>query len=77
MYRLYSAKWCSVCDKLKKYMEENLINFEVKDIDEDLNNGDFIMKKNHHTIPQVYDANDNYIGDCKTFISKYESNKIM
>lgn len=73
-YKVYSAKWCSVCDKLKALMKQNGEDFEVVDIDEDLEAGEFIIQKGHKTIPQIYKL-DVYVGDCKDYIETHKGDK--
>ncbi len=51
---VYSAGWCAYCNKLKDYLNSNLISFEVVDVDEC---PEQFSKLGLKTIPQVFEGN--------------------
>ena len=60
---LYTAGWCGYCNKLKSFLDKNMIPYKVVDID---NIEDFEYK----TIPQVFDGGS-HIGGYNDTINKY------
>lgn len=68
---IYSKPSCPFCVKVKSFMEENGLPFKELNILEDENALEFMHNVGHKTVPQVYDENGEYHGDCTSFIQKY------
>lgn len=63
--KIFSAGWCSYCNKLKDLLDKNSITYTVIDVDEDDSNFSALGKK---TIPQVFHGED-YIGGYEDTLS--------
>lgn len=61
--KIYSAGWCSYCNKLKDFLDENFIPYMSVDIDQ-------LDKFEFKTIPQVFDG-DEHIGGYTETVEKY------
>jgi glutaredoxin 3 len=61
MLKVYSASWCSACKQVKQFLKQENIDFEEKDIDNDKEAYDKLIKLNLRSIPVVFDDNDNYV----------------
>ena len=50
--KMYSADWCSDCRVAKKYLDDQLVEYELIDITKDSNAAEYVMsvkwrQKNH------------------------------
>ncbi|CAH9014294.1 putative ribonucleoside diphosphate reductase, betachain [Vibrio phage 501E54-1] len=69
---VYSKPECPFCVKIKCFMEENGLPYTEVDVSEDeYLLEEFKQKMGHKTVPQVYDENMKYHGDCTAFIKKF------
>ena len=44
--KMYSADWCSDCRIAKKYLDDQLVEYEIIDITKDLNAAEYVMSVN-------------------------------
>lgn len=51
---IYTKQTCPWCDKLKKWMTENAIDYKEVDIEMDQEALDFIKNQGLMTVPQVF-----------------------
>jgi glutaredoxin len=51
---VYSKKNCPACERAKALLTKNGVEFEVKNIDTDLDAMDFVVSKKHRAMPVVY-----------------------
>jgi glutaredoxin len=56
MLTVYTKNNCAACDRLKAKLKQKNIEFEIKNIDLDLDSMDFLVKHHHRTVPVVYDG---------------------
>lgn len=63
--KVYSTGWCSYCNSLKGFLDDNLIDYEVIDVDT-------LSNFEYKTIPQVFEG-DQHIGGFKETVSYYTS----
>ena len=54
MLIVYSKNGCPNCVSLITLLDEELIEYKVIKIDEDTEGADFIKKRQHRSVPQVY-----------------------
>lgn len=72
MLKIYSASWCTYCQKLKSFLKNNNIEYSEIDIDENIDEAMFLIEKDLKTIPQVFKENGEYIGGCDDTIKMFE-----
>ena len=51
---VYSKNNCPACERVKARLKMKAVEFEVKNIDTDMDAMDFIASKGHRSVPQVY-----------------------
>ena len=69
---VYSKPHCPFCVKVKAFMKEEGLPFLEVDLSQDeCLLEEFKNKMGHKTVPQVYDENGTYHGDCTEFIRKF------
>ncbi|CAL9974419.1 ribonucleoside diphosphate reductase small subuni t [Vibrio phage F99] len=69
---VYSKPHCPFCVKVKAFMKEEGLPFLEVDLSQDeCLLEEFKNKMGHKTVPQVYDENGTYHGDCTGFINKF------
>ena len=51
---VYSKNNCAACERAKALLKQKGVDFEVKNIDSDMEAMDFIVSKGHRSVPQVY-----------------------
>lgn len=61
MLKLFSKNNCPNCTKLKGLLESNGIQFEVVNLDEDINSLQWLKSQGHRSVPQLY-LNNNVVG---------------
>jgi glutaredoxin len=54
MLTVYSKQHCPFCDRAKALLKNKNIPFEEIKIDENDDARQFILKKGHRTVPQIY-----------------------
>lgn len=70
MLKVYGAQWCTFCKKLVSFLEVNNIDYEMIDIDHDIEESLVLIDKNLLTIPQVFEG-DLHIGGYSETVRKY------
>lgn len=70
-YTVYSKDGCPFCVKLKKFLDDNGITYNEIRVDVQHEYKDWLMAKGLRTVPQIFDQEDNYHGDCTSFIQKH------
>ncbi len=70
-YVVYSKPECPFCVKLKTFMGDNNISYQEIRVDLYPDEKDWLMSKGLRTVPQVFDQDGNYHGDCTSFIQKH------
>lgn len=68
---VYTKTVCPYCVKLKSFMDSKEISYTEINAELDKNR-EFLMNNRLRTVPQVFDAEGNYLGDCDNFINNYE-----
>lgn len=58
MITVYSKDNCPFCDKAKKYLKENSIEFIELNIAHDNDARNFLLSQGHKTVPQIYRGED-------------------
>lgn len=51
---VYSKNNCPACAKAKALLDNLGISYEVKMVDRDMDAMDFMVERNHRTMPQIY-----------------------
>ncbi|MFP4402526.1 MAG: glutaredoxin family protein [Candidatus Nanoarchaeia archaeon] len=70
--QLYYLSYCPFCHKLKEFLEENDVQFELIDVTDDLKAKEKIKSQTgHRTFPQLV-IDDKFIGDCSSVIENFE-----
>ena len=54
MYEIYSAQWCSFCDKAKSLLTKNNLEYIEHDIELDDEAMEFLVKNKFKSIPQIF-----------------------
>lgn len=60
MIQVFTAKWCSACNNVKKFLKEQNIEFNEVDIDTDSTAIEFLSTLKLKSIPVTY-FNGNYV----------------
>lgn len=68
-YIVYSKPDCPFCIKVKNFMKGIGMSFEEEDISNNNTLQEFLKSRGHTTVPQIYDWEGNYYGDCSEFIT--------
>lgn len=68
-YIVYSKPDCPFCIKVKNFMKGRGMSFEEEDISNNNTLQEFLKSRGHTTVPQIYDVDGNYYGDCSEFIT--------
>jgi glutaredoxin len=61
MIQVFSAEWCSACKQVKKFLEDSSIAFEVRDIENDKEAYDTLLKLELRSIPVTYLDDSNFV----------------
>lgn len=61
MIQVFSASWCSACKTLKKFLKENNIPFQERDIDSDKDAYDTLNRLQIRSIPVTYLDDENFV----------------
>ena len=69
-FTVYSKPDCPFCDKVKDYLDNNEITYDVIDITVVPEGRAKLVDAGFTTVPQVFTEGDEYFGDCGTTISK-------
>lgn len=69
---VYSKPNCPFCVKVKSFIEDKGLPYTEVDVSQD----EYLLeelksKMGHKTVPQVYDENGTYYGDCTAFIKRF------
>lgn len=73
--KLYYLSYCLFCHRLKEFLEEKKINFELVNVTDDLDLKEEIKTKtNHQTFPQLV-IDDEFVGDCSSVMDNFEELK--
>ncbi|QXN60211.1 hypothetical protein KUA24_144 [Vibrio phage HNL01] len=67
---VYSKPNCPFCIKVKGFMEERGLQYEEVRVDLLPEERELLLSKGLKTVPQIFDQDGNYHGDCTTFIAK-------
>src|SRR3989338_6803493 len=69
---VYSAEWCPWCTKVKEWLTQHKIKFEVKDVDRDQKYGEELLKKTGQTgIPVTFIDENMVLGFNVPELKKY------
>ena len=72
-FRVYTKEACPYCIILKNFMDDNNFTYQAIDVDENPDAKLHLLDRGLKTVPQVFDHEGlSHIGDCTTFIYKYE-----
>lgn len=61
MLQVFSASWCSACTSVKKFLTDNSILFQERDIDTDQSARDLMNRLQLRSIPVVYLDDSNFV----------------
>ncbi len=70
---VYSKSFCPYCDKLKGFLGTRGIIYKEVNVDDSLDSKATLLIKGLTTVPQVFDGNGSYLGDCEGFIKNYSN----
>ena len=68
---VYTKTVCPYCVKLKAFLDSKGIAYTEVNAELDKNR-EFLISKRLRTVPQVFDSEWNYKGDCTSFIDNYK-----
>lgn len=73
--KLYYLSYCPFCHRLKEFLEEQNITFDLVDVTDDLDLKEEIKTKTKHpTFPQLI-IDDVFVGDCSYVIDNFKNIK--
>ena len=73
--KLYYLSYCPFCHRLKEFLEEKKIKFELIDVTDNLDLKEEIKSKTgHRTFPQLI-IDEKFVGDCSFVIDNFEELK--
>lgn len=65
MLIVYSKNDCPYCTKAKDYLDIKMIDYEERNISNDLEAKNFIVSQGHSTVPQIYKGDTLFVeGGC-------------
>ncbi len=68
---VYSKPNCPFCVKIKEFLKEKGIFFIEVDVSSSKVHRDYIISKGLKTVPQLFEGDGAYHGDCTSFIEKH------
>jgi ribonucleoside-diphosphate reductase beta chain len=68
---IYTKPDCPFCTKLKDFLGSKGVDYVQKDVVSNPEHKEYLLGKGLKTVPQVFDSEGNYHGDCTSFIAKY------
>ena len=72
---MYHLSYCPYCHRLKKFLEDNEVTFEVIDVTTNLSLKQKIKDETGHpTFPQLL-INNTFVGDCSSVIENFDAMK--
>lgn len=69
---LYSKEECPFCVKLKAFLKKKGVIYEEIDVVENTEAKEALLSLGLETVPQVFDFQGNYLGDCTSILKNYE-----
>lgn len=67
---IYTSNTCPHCKAAKKYLKENNIDFEEKNVDEDRSAIDYLVEKGHRGVPVINIDGEDIVGFNKEVVDE-------